>query len=498
MVDLQQFTSQILKRLCFLTLVVALFTGCKHAPEMTQLDKIKAQGFITMVTRPGPSTFQSEQTALAGFEYELALEFAAYLGVELNVIEQQNLNQLFVDLQQDKADFAGAGLSMLESRKKNIRFGPTYQEVTSKLVFKQGKKWPRSISQLDGELRVLANSSHAAKLLDLKKQHISLSWKETAAHSTLDLVNLLLNDQIAYTLLDSNELALLRRYHPELAIAFTLGDSEQLAWAFKRQDDDSLYLEAIRFFGQQKQSGYIAQLTEKYYGHIQQFDYVGTRHFLNAVETRFPKYKEYFLEAAGDHLDWRLLAAIAYQESQWNPRAKSPTGVRGMMMLTLPTAKQVGVKSRLDAEQSIHGGAKYFHSVYDRIPERIAEPDRTWFALAAYNIGWGHVEDARIITQRQGANPDSWKDVKERLPLLRKRQYYKQTRYGYARGEEPVNYVTNIRRFYETLVWLDNKEQTELIAQQAKSGPADSLVLTDTKDSSTLPASKDIAPIQSK
>ena len=165
-------------------------------------------------------------------------------------------------------------------------------------------------------------------------------------------------------------------------------------------------------------------------------------------------------------MDWRLLAAIGYQESHWNPRARSPTGVRGIMMLTLNTAKHIGVKNRLDAEQSIMGGAKYFKIVLKRIPARIPEPDRTWFALASYNIGWGHVEDARILTERQGADPDRWVDVKERLPLLRQRKYYKQTRYGYARGNEPVQYVDNIRRYYETLQWIS--DEVELEAQSSK------------------------------
>ncbi len=480
MADIQQFANFKSRYIYPLILFSLFILGCKPVEYQTHLDKIRQQGYITMVTRPGPSTFQSQAKALDGFEYELAQQFAAYLGVELKVREQTSLNRLFRDLNQGQADFAAAGLSMLESRKNYVRFGPPYLEVSSKVVFKQGNRWPRNISQLDGELRVVANSSHAEKLLQEKQRHITLSWKETAVHSTLDLVEQVLQDKIAYTLLDSNELALLRRYYPELAIAFTLGDTEQLAWGFKRKDDDSLFLEAIRFFGEYKNQGLLAQLTEKYYGHIQNFDYVGTRHFLRAVESRLPKYKDYFLEAAGDELDWRLLAALSYQESQWNPKAKSPTGVRGMMMLTLPTAKQMGVRSRLDPYQSIHGGAKYLWSVYQRIPDRIPEPDKTWFALAAYNIGWGHLDDARIITEKQGGNADSWADVKERLPLLRKREFYKQTRYGFARGDEPVHYVTNIRRYYETLVWLDYQQQM-LVGNQSDIADSDTVGVSNSR-----------------
>jgi membrane-bound lytic murein transglycosylase F len=132
-----------------------------------------------------------------------------------------------------------------------------------------------------------------------------------------------------------------------------------------------------------------------------------------------------------------------------------------MMMLTLPTAKQMGIKSRLDAEQSIRGGAKYFKQLIERMPARVPEPDRLWFALASYNIGLGHLNDARKITKQQGGDADRWVEVKERLPLLKQKKFYKKTRYGYARGDEPVNYVENIRRYYDTLTWMDNQTKQQ-------------------------------------
>ncbi|MEH6635710.1 MAG: transglycosylase SLT domain-containing protein, partial [Halioglobus sp.] len=148
-------------------------------------------------------------------------------------------------------------------------------------------------------------------------------------------------------------------------------------------------------------------------------------------------------------------AAIAYQESHWNPQAESPTGVRGMMMLTLPTAKEMAVSDRLDAGQSLRGGARYLKNIRRRLPDDITEPDRTWLALAAYNIGLGHLEDARVITDRQGGDPDLWLEVMERLPLLQKSKYFQNVRYGYARGLEAATYVQNIRHYYSILQWQD-------------------------------------------
>ena len=164
-----------------------------------------------------------------------------------------------------------------------------------------------------------------------------------------------------------------------------------------------------------------------------------------------------FVEAAQRYqLDWRLLAAMSYQESYWNPRAVSPTGVRGIMMLTEATARQLGVPDRMDVRQSVHGGGAYLRTLIDRLPADIPEPDRTWMALASYNVGYNHLEDARILTQKQGADPNKWNDLKERLPLLAKAAWYTKTKHGYARGYEPVQLVNRIRTYYEVLKKSDD------------------------------------------
>ncbi len=190
----------------------------------------------------------------------------------------------------------------------------------------------------------------------------------------------------------------------------------------------------------------------KYYGFFKVFDYVDTRVFLRRVEQRFPKYREYFRQAAEEHdLDFTLLAAQAYQESHWRPRASSPTGVRGIMMLTRPTARAMGVKNRLDPRQSIFGGARYLARMKERFSDAVQEPDRTWLALAAYNVGRAHLHDAQKLARRQGVSPHHWRDMKEVLPLLSQARYYRDLKYGYARGTEPVRYVRHIREYRHIL-----------------------------------------------
>ncbi len=207
----------------------------------------------------------------------------------------------------------------------------------------------------------------------------------------------------------------------------------------------------IEFFGNLKQSGSLASLEEKYIGHVGTFDYVDTRAFLRALDTRLPKWMPLF-QKYSEEFDWRLIAALAYQESHWNPSAKSPTGVRGMMMLTLPTARSVDVTNRLNPEQSVRGGVEYLRRMMERIPDSIPDHEKIWFALASYNVGYGHMMDARRLTKLQGGSPDAWADVKDRLPQLRQKKYFAQTRYGYARGDEALSYVENIRRYYQSII----------------------------------------------
>lgn len=447
--------------LFIITLFILLLSGC-NKPKVSKLQQIINKGTLTVVTRNSPTTYYQIEDDYAGVEYELVNRFADFIGVKATFIVEDNLKIIHDMVNDNQVDFAAAGLTITSDRERSVRFAPSYQQITSKLVFKQGKKWPRKMEQLNGELRIVAHSSYAEELLRLKATNPQLRWSETSEQTSEELLMMVLDESIDYTIVDSTELELNRRFHPELAVAFTIGNPQNLSWAFPKDNGDySLFTKVIEFFGEQRAQGKISQLNDKYYGHIEHFDYVGARTFHQATKDQLTKYKALFINSAKSDLDWRLLAAIGYQESHWKSTATSPTGVRGLMMLTLNTAKLVGVKDRLDPIESIYGGAKYLRKVLNKVPERIQEPDRTWFALAGYNVGWGHVEDARIITQKQGANPNKWSDVKERLPLLQKKKWYRKTKHGYARGLEPVKYVTNIRRYYDVLVWQDEEQQPE-------------------------------------
>jgi len=437
-----------------------LLSSCNE-PEIKP-EQAKEQGTLVVVTRNAATTYYEGSHGYTGLEYDLVRGFADEMGLKLKFVVANNVSEVFTTLAEGKADLAAAGLTITDARKEKVRFSQPYQEITQQLVYRTGKRRPRSLDKLNGSLAITANSSHEEQLHALQTAYHHLSWKENSELESEDLLNQVWEKQLDYTIADSNEVAMYRRFFPELRVAFDISEPQQLAWAFPRISDDKIYLAAINYFKKIKADGRLEQLIERYYGHLDDFDYVGTRTYIRHIRDRLPLYRPMFEYAAAEFgLDWRLLAAAAYQESHWDPEAISPTGVRGIMMLTKATASEVGVDERTDPVQSIRGGALYLKLLLEKIPDRISDPDRSWLALASYNIGFGHLEDARIMTQSQGDDPDSWKDVKERLPLLAKRKWHSQTRHGYARGTETLRYVENIRSYYDILVWLTDRERRQ-------------------------------------
>ena len=440
--------------------VVCLFllAGCKQSLPDSQLERVLKDGVLRVGVQYGITTYYNGAVTPQGFEYEMAQRFAEYLGVELEIYPYYQADELYSNIQQGNIDLIASNIFVTQNNKKLLSFSPAYQKLSHKLVYLQGQPRPREFSQLIGDIVIASDSGDThliGKLRAISELPENAHWDIalTDEKDEQELIEAIIQGKIMYTIIDSNLLSLARRQYPELSIAFTVNDELPVAWAILNNQDHSLQSSLIEFFGKIKQDGSLAVLEDKYFGHVRQFNYVDTTLFLKAAKEILPKYETWFKQYSGD-VDWRLMAAMSYQESHWDPKAKSPTGVRGMMMLTLPTARDWKVTSRLDPEQSIRGGANYFNSLVRRIPARIEYPDRLWFAMAAYNVGLGHLEDARVITERMGANPDLWVDVKKHLPLLRQKRHYKRTRYGYARGDEAVNYVANIRRYYDSLVYL--------------------------------------------
>ncbi len=448
--------------ICLISLpaITACHADWNPLNKTSRLEQIKKSGVLTVLTRYSPSTYYQGAKGYTGLEYDLVMLFARQLGVKVRFVVPDNFDTILTEIASGAADLAAAGLTVTEKRKQQMRFAPPYHEVTEQLIYHSRSRRPKNITDLnDGILEVVHGTSHIDTLKKLRKKNPMLQWNVNKALDTQGLLYLANSGLIDYTIADSNQISLIRRFYPKLNIAFDISKPKPLAWALPKSGDLSLYNEVIRFFKKIKHDNTLRELIERHYGHASNLDYLGLCKFRQHKEIRLPNYQKLFEKAAQKYqLDWRLLAAIAYQESHWLENAISPTGVKGLMMLTKGTAQYLGIKDRADPQQSIAGGALYFKQRIKKIPSRIKEPDRIWMALAAYNVGYGHLEDARVLTQKLGGNPDKWLDVKKTLPLLSQKKWYTRTKHGYARGSEPVRYVENVRSYYDLLVWLTEED----------------------------------------
>ncbi|MDH5619849.1 MAG: membrane-bound lytic murein transglycosylase MltF [Gammaproteobacteria bacterium] len=446
-------------RLLLIITLAGLVGTCSSAPPV--LDQILDTGELRVVTRNSPTSYTISPDGPTGPEYDLVRAFAEELGVTLVMETVDSVSEIVPLILSGRAHMAAAGLSITDSRREYLNFGYPYESVDVHLIYKLGSGRPRSIEDiLDLSIEVVASSSHVDVLEELQQEHPELSWTENADVEFADLLTKVAMGEIDLTIADSPDFNIQRHFYPDLRIALDLNVDDQIAWAFPRGIADSLLARADEFLIAADHSGLLARVHDRYYGHTKKYDYVGTRNFIRHYESRLPRYRAMFEQAGAESgVDWRLLAAIGYQESHWRANAVSPTGVRGIMMLTEATADYLGLDDREDPETSIAGGAEYYARQTERVADTVGEPDRTWMALAAYNVGFNHLKDARMIVEWQGGDPDSWVDISAALPLLSQRKWYTQVPYGYARGWEPVLYVNNIRAYYNILVWLTDQEE---------------------------------------
>lgn len=412
-------------------------------------------GELVVLTHNGPTTyFEGADGKASGFEYDLVTQFAREYGYKVRFIEAPNLESLFTQLTQRQAHFAAAGITVLDSRKPNFQFGPPYLTIKQQVIYNTSGIKPKGFGDLKGlRMEVVAASSHVETLRKFATTVTGLRWNEVQAMWDEESLERLSRGEVDAVLVDSNEFDIARKFYTNLDVAFEVPQEEQLAWVFPRISDPVLVKQTQQFFQKITKDGTLKRIIDRYYGHADRLEDADVVEFLNKMQGVLPKLRKYFQEAqAVTGLDWRLIAAIGYQESHWDPYATSPTGVRGLMMMTTDTADAMGVDDRLDARQSILGGAKYLAMLVDQMPLKIMEPDRTWMALAAYNQGQGHVEDARVLAQRRNLNPVAWCDIKQTMPLLASSTYHPSVKHGFCRGGEAVIFVENIRTYYDILV----------------------------------------------
>ena len=465
--QLPPHSSEFIKpRITCLILLCLLAGGCGKPPQT--LEVIQAAGELRIAIVPATTTYYEDALGVGGFEHDLLQQFAEQLKLKARFILADDIAALERLVQNNKAHLGAALLPVTATPPRGLAFGPSYAVIHQVVVCQRNRA--DDIGALEDLLGQEGATVAGRGARHLMQQYLPLQqgfrWRVAPDVSPEALMASVRDGELDFAVVPSFDFAAAQGYFPELKVAMTLGQPQVVAWLYRPDPQSSLQHAQLDYLQRIRTDGTLDRITQRYFRPAEEFDYLDARALLRDYEQRLPDFREDFIAAAAaTDLDWRLLAAMAYQESRWRPDARSPTGVRGLMMLTKRTARELDV-DRLVPRDAILGAARYLVDLKARLPARLEEPDRTWLALAAYNIGLGHLEDARVLTQRAGLDPDRWLDVRRHLPKLGIRRWAEKTRHGFARGYQAVHFVDSTRRYLSTLRRLERKARPPGQAQQ--------------------------------
>jgi len=443
---------------CIIALLACLAGACEHGPK--PVAPLAESGELVVLTVNGPSTyFEDAQGLPSGLEYDLATLFAKELKVKATFVLTDNPAKIDRLLREGQAHLAAAALARHFDFPGGLAWGPSYHATQHQVACRPMDPKPKGLPDLAGKrIGVIEESVADYLLTDPPKLSVPIE-RLPPGTSTADLLEQVESGKLDCALVESTRYTLARRFFPTLEVAFNMGKPVDYSWLVAPIDKKRILEAAGPFFERLRKDGTLKRLIDRYYGHAMRFSAVDSSTLLEQIGAQLPSLKPFFMEAElASGIDWRLVAAIGYQESHWDPKATSPTGVRGLMMLTEDTAERLQIKDRLDARDSIVGGARYFALLKEQLPPRIDEPDKTWLALAAYNLGIGHLEDARVLAQRANLNPDKWQDVRQVIAKLAEPESFQSLKHGYARGGEAMQLVDNIRNYYDVLARIEPRD----------------------------------------
>ena len=415
------------------------------------LHKILKSGQLTVITRNTPHCYYLYRDEHMGFEYELAREFAAYLDVELKIKIVENWKRMVPELRNGNAALIAAGIIITPKRQKQVAFSDGYMDIRQHIIRHRDQAKIKNINDLTGKtVHVQVATAYQERLEELRRQGIDLNIKLHKDLLTEELIQQVAQGDIGLTVADSNIARLNQRHYPRAVMAAAISEMQQLGWAV-HPEAHQLREKINSFYDVIKENCRYDEIFNKYYGDVGNFDYVDVRAFHRRVRSKLSRYSPFIKAAARRHgFDWRLIAAQAYQESHLDPRAKSHAGAKGLMQLLTSTARSLNVADIFNPVDNINGGVQHLKNLYELFDGATGD-DRLMIALAAYNVGQGHIQDARKLAIKKKLNPDLWESLSQTLPLLRYRKYYKNAKYGYCRGTEPVIYVKQIMIYYDIL-----------------------------------------------
>jgi len=435
----------------------------QKAANYRTLKQVYRSGKIRVITRNNANCYYIYQDQPMGFEYELSREFAKYLGVALEIKIASQWKRMIPEIIEGKGDFIAAGMTITPNRQQHVQFTTAYIKVQQHIIVRRKNRRIKTAGDLAGKtVDVREGTSYQRQLEILRQSGIDVHIRLHADTPTESLIRQVAEGRIEVTIADSNIAKLNRRYYPGIRIAGAISGPQVLAWAFHPQAR-RLADQANAFFAEIQRNGVFGKIYSRYYDNVDVYDYTDLQGFHRRIKTRLPLYIDIIRRIADDHrIDWRLLVALIYQESHFDPTATSSAGAAGMMQLLPDIARNMEVKNIFDPTENIRAGVKHlkrFYDFYDKAPD----PDRLYIALAAYNIGMGHILDARNLARSKNLDPNKWSSLVHTLPLLSKEKYYQKTIYGYCRGTEPVSFVQKIRIYFDIL------KRQEIIYPQAGS-----------------------------
>ncbi len=439
-----------------LTPLLAAIWFLEQKPYPAPLPPPWENGRLLVSTRPNLLGNPEPDSIWPGVEYQLLRRFAEQQKWQLQFTTPEHFRGIFDDVEQEQAHLAAANLSMTVARLERFLFTRPIGHSTVVVLAHARQPDLPGWQAMEGDVDVLAGSIFE----DLLRNH-GVHYNRRLHGTVLDLLDALEDGQIRHTLLDRNVWLLFRPFFPNVRVVLETEERLPIGWALPVTANGlALKRRLDAWLTVQEDQGHLARMWREDLLPAEDYDPAGTFYFRRLSRERLPRYRHLFeATAALTGLDWQLLAAMAYQESHWNPLARSSTGVRGLMMLTRKTARELGVANRLDSEESVLGAARYLIKLRDKLPERIADDHRLWFALAAYNIGFRHLENARRLAQTRGADPDNWFEVRPWLARLNERELVRSIGAWPADGRQAARYVSHIQLYYRFLVWDSARRQ---------------------------------------
>ena len=422
------------------------------------LPGIKKHKVLRVLTRNNAATYFLWRGELMGFEYELARHFAKQQGLRIEMVVPPSREDLITWLEEGKGDVIAASLTINEQRKQQgIAFSSAYNSVSEVLVTRASEPGLEKVEDLAGRTVVVRrSSSYWDSLESLRKSGIDVKLQAAPEDmETEEIIQKVAEGSYDLTVADSNILDIELTWRDDIRAAFPLGDPVDYGWAVRAEDKQ--LLGAINSYFKKEYRGLFYNITyQKYFKnpreirtHVQQRVDGVEAGALSPYDDLVRKYADKY------NFDWRLVTSQMYQESRFDPDAKSWAGALGLLQVLPRTAKEFGYQKLREPEQGLQAGLHYLDWLKDRFEDDLSVQDRMWFALASYNAGVGHVRDARRLAKKMGWDSNHWfNNVERAMLLLSKRKYAKQSRHGYVRGREPVKYVREIRDRYRAYVRL--------------------------------------------